>query len=325
MPEHSSSDPGLRDVTWLKKDDRYAEHRKIRRLTDGAYRLHDTALLACAKDETDGLVTDHDIQDMQHGPRLRKYIPELVAAGLWEVVPGGWQIHDYLHYNPSHERLELERAASRDRQMKRRQRLGDTRSTDEKTLTNAKSVVDHVSILDESPSQGDLSRRESRVSHGPVTRESQPPVPSRPVPSRPEQTTASSSTIASDPDAAPSPEVIDLCEHLATQVRRNGHHAKPGKHWHRQCRLMLDIDGRTPDQIRAAIDWATRDPFWSANIRSMATLREKYSTLQAQAQRPTPTARRTQQQETDDLFAAAAIRMGVTQPPNGHQLERATL
>ncbi|MBC7955290.1 MAG: hypothetical protein H7Y33_05395, partial [Cytophagales bacterium] len=103
---------------------------------------------------------------------------------------------------------------------------------------------------------------------------------------------------------------IELCEYLAARVRTNGHKANPGKAWHRQCRLLLDVDRREPEQVRAAIDWATGDSFWSANIRSMATLREKYSTLQAQASRPAGKSRR--QAETDDLFEQAARRMGVT-------------
>jgi hypothetical protein len=105
---------------------------------------------------------------------------------------------------------------------------------------------------------------------------------------------SSSSEIASDLDATtgiddePRPEVVELCEHLAAKVRTNGHTAKVGKLWHRECRLLIDVDGHTPEQIRKAIDWATADPFWSANIRSMRTLREKYTTLRAQAaKRPT--------------------------------------
>lgn len=105
----------------------------------------------------------------------------------------------------------------------------------------------------------------------------------------------SSSEIASDPDPdpksiddAPRPEVVELCGYLAEKVRANGHDAKVGKLWHRACRLLIDRDHHTPEQIRKAIDWATADPFWSTNIRSMQTLREKYSTLRAQAaQRPT--------------------------------------
>ena len=107
-------------MTWLKTDDKYPEHRKVRRLTDGAYRLHHTAMCACAKDETDGLVTESDISDMEHGTRLRKHVDALVAAGLWDVVPAGWIIHDYLDYNPSHASLNAKRAADRERQEKYR-------------------------------------------------------------------------------------------------------------------------------------------------------------------------------------------------------------
>ena len=174
-------------MTWLKTDDRYPEHRKIRRLNDGAYRLHHTAQCACAKDETDGLITEADLDDMQHIGRLRKYIPDLVAAGLWEVDPRGWLVHDYLDYNPSHLQIEAERAASRERQKKRRARLTGTESPQENHASDSKASADHVANPDVAPSQDDLSRRDSRVSHGPVTRESQPPVPSRPDPTRPDR------------------------------------------------------------------------------------------------------------------------------------------
>lgn len=37
--------------------------------------------------------------------RAKKLAAELVANGLWEVNPAGWQIHDYLEYNPSKEEI----------------------------------------------------------------------------------------------------------------------------------------------------------------------------------------------------------------------------
>lgn len=103
-------------MTWLKTDDKFPEHRKVRRLTDSAYRLHHTAMCACAKDETDGLVTEADIADMEHGTRLRKHVDALVAADLWEKVKGGWLVHDFLDYNPSHAKLVAKRDADRERQ-----------------------------------------------------------------------------------------------------------------------------------------------------------------------------------------------------------------
>lgn len=141
-------------MTWLKKDDRFPEHRKIRRLTDAAYRLHDTALCYSAKDESDGFLDESDIDEMQHGKRLRKNIAALIEAGLWEVVDGGWLLHDFLDYNPSHGRQEAKRAAARERQEKFR----------------LKRVAEDTG---------------NAVTNALVTRESHAPVPSRPDPSRP--------------------------------------------------------------------------------------------------------------------------------------------
>ena len=144
-------------MTWLKTDDKFPEHRKVRRLADSAYRLHHTAMCACAKDETDGLVTDSDIADMEHGSRLAKQVPALVAAGLWEPVKGGWLVHDFLDYNPSHAKLVAKRDADRERQeLYRKGRMKDPGN--------------------------DLSQRDNAV----TTVLSQPPVPvPDPYPSRP--------------------------------------------------------------------------------------------------------------------------------------------
>ena len=155
--KHHQQPGEVSPTTWLKTDDKFPEHKKVRRLTDSAYRLHHTAMCACAKDETDGLVTEEDIADMEHGERLRKHVDALVLARLWEVAPGGWMIHDFLHYNPSHEEQNATRAKNRERQ---------ARSRDAKKATPVT----------------DVSRRDSRVSHAFVT----PPVTApRPDPSRP--------------------------------------------------------------------------------------------------------------------------------------------
>lgn len=148
-------------MTWLKNDDQFPNHRKIRRLSDGAYRLHHTAMCFVAHDETDGMIHTDDIDEMQHGRRLRRRITELVDAGVWEVVAGGWVVHDFLDYNPSHEQLEAERAAARERQKRARsKRRGVT------------------------PEQDDGHGVTNGVTNGDVTRESRSPVPGRTVPGR---------------------------------------------------------------------------------------------------------------------------------------------
>ena len=48
---------------------------------------------------------------------------------------------------------------------------------------------------------------------------------------------------------------------------------------------MIDRDGRTTDEIHAAIDWVNNDDFWRANILGMPKLRAKWDTLKLQAER----------------------------------------
>ncbi|AYO30829.1 hypothetical protein D2962_09575 [Biomaibacter acetigenes] len=61
--------------------------------------------------------------------------------------------------------------------------------------------------------------------------------------------------------------------------------AKGLKRWAYDIDLMIRIDNRSPDEIRALIDWSHRDSFWKANILSPGKLREKWDTLVAHRQR----------------------------------------
>lgn len=123
------------------------------------------------------------------------------------------------------------------------------------------------------------------------------------------------SSTAPSPDDAPRSEVVELCEHLAAKITANGNRPPTiGKRWYRACRLLIDVDQRTPDQIRRAIDWCQADAFWSANILSMQKLREKYDTLRLHAQRSdVPTLGR-RQQATNDLFDRMAARAAQADP-----------
>lgn len=51
------------------------------------------------------------------------------------------------------------------------------------------------------------------------------------------------------------------------------------------ARLMIDKDGRTVEQIKAAIRFSQDSEFWRPNIRSASKLREQYDKLRLQAQR----------------------------------------
>lgn len=100
-------------------------------------------------------------------------------------------------------------------------------------------------------------------------------------------------------------DVESLCTYLADKIEANGS-KRPTvtTRWRDACRLLLDKDGRTVDQVRAAIDWSQADEFWRANVLSMPTLREKYDQLRLAAARGT----RTRTQADEDFWQRAMTR-----------------
>src|SRR5699024_3811293 len=112
----------------------------------------------------------------------------------------------------------------------------------------------------------------------------------------PEPATANVVSPADAVDAPPNlPDLRDdvhqLCEHLANRIEDNGSKRPTiGKTWHDAARLMIDRDGRNPQEIHVAINWCQNDEFWRSNILSMPKLREKYDQMRLQAERKnTPT------------------------------------
>lgn len=90
--------------------------------------------------------------------------------------------------------------------------------------------------------------------------------------------------IAAEPGDRPDVEAI--CAHMADSVAdRTGRRPRITKKWRDAARLMIDRDGRTPDQVHAAIDWVARSEFWRSNILGVPKLREKWDTLKLQAER----------------------------------------
>lgn len=92
-----------------------------------------------------------------------------------------------------------------------------------------------------------------------------------------------------DVDLEPRPDVDALCILLADRIEANGS-KRPTitDRWRQAARLMLDRDGRTPEQVRAAIDWSQDDEFWRVNILSMPKLRQKFDQLRLAAARGSP-------------------------------------
>lgn len=99
-------------MTWAKLDDGFWCHLKVQGLQLESIGVWTLALSWCAKHGSDGAIP-------RKLPRILEWpetaVTELVAEGLWDETATGWEVHDYLDYNPSKAELDSKLAADRDR------------------------------------------------------------------------------------------------------------------------------------------------------------------------------------------------------------------
>lgn len=109
-------------MPWVKLDDRFPSHRKISLLSDRAFRLYVSALCWSSENLTEGLIRDRELSVVARIRGLKGAARELEEAQLWDRVDGGWQIHDFLEYNPDRAKVKAERDANAARQQAFRDR-----------------------------------------------------------------------------------------------------------------------------------------------------------------------------------------------------------
>lgn len=96
-------------MSWANFDDNFADHPKVLGLSDGAFRLHTSGILYCARYLTDGDVPQAQVPKLT--PNYRPaHLKELVTEGLWVKGTGHYNIHDYLDWNRSRAQVLSERA-----------------------------------------------------------------------------------------------------------------------------------------------------------------------------------------------------------------------
>lgn len=106
-------------MPWTRLDDQFIFHEKARLAGKEGRNLQVTALCYCASQLNDGFIregllpTIFALADCEDGPAT---VAVLVEVGMWETREGGYQIHDYLDYNPSREKVLAERADNAKRQ-----------------------------------------------------------------------------------------------------------------------------------------------------------------------------------------------------------------
>lgn len=112
-------------MSWAKLDDRYDDHRKLKRawrLHRGTVGLHAMAITYCSRHELDGVVDIEWIADKLPAPKEReKVLAALVECRLFEPVDAEhYRVHGFLDYNPSREQLKARRRADAERKAKAR-------------------------------------------------------------------------------------------------------------------------------------------------------------------------------------------------------------
>lgn len=97
-------------MTWARLDDSILTHPKVAGLSAGAGWLWVRALVYCNKHLTDGELVPAALKVLQ---ARRRDLDELLAAGLLETAPGGYQIHDYSQWNETRASVLGARRAAR--------------------------------------------------------------------------------------------------------------------------------------------------------------------------------------------------------------------
>lgn len=200
---------------------------------------------------SDGFLTDRQLRTIVavNLRNVQRRLDSLLAVGLLEARDGGFLARSWQKWNRSAEEINKELARDRARKAQKQAEV------DPNSGRNP-SGIEAENVLQSSTEQSST-----------------------------EQSILSSSD-AFGADDVFSDEVKDLCELLAGLVRANGHKVGVvGKTWWQACERLMRLDEYTVEQIAVIIRWATADEFWSANIRSMPTLRDKFSVLRAQRNR----------------------------------------
>jgi hypothetical protein len=111
----------------LRVYDEFLEDEKICALHDRSYRVHMSGLIYAAKNLTDGQLTEKAVKVIQAilEFQVKRYVVELVEAGLWVPAADGYEIKNFLEFNPRAATVKKERAMSRNRMRKMRDRRAD--------------------------------------------------------------------------------------------------------------------------------------------------------------------------------------------------------
>ena len=108
-------------MPWARFDDRYPSNRKVRPLSDAAFRLDVSAVCWCNENLTDGRIKQDELALVADIRKYAEAAAELVKRGRWIQQDDGWLIHDFLRYNPTRAQVLADREKAAERQRKARE------------------------------------------------------------------------------------------------------------------------------------------------------------------------------------------------------------
>ena len=87
-------------MAWIRVESSVARNRKFVKAGPAPSWLWLCGLAYCQEGLTDGFIPSEALNYLGV-KNARQLASHLVTAGLWDVVDGGWQVHDYLEHNRS--------------------------------------------------------------------------------------------------------------------------------------------------------------------------------------------------------------------------------
>lgn len=99
-------------MAWARIDDKFLDNPKVRKAGKEATYLYVSGLVYSSSQLTEGFVSDDALGLVAYKGFIKNeqtHAATLVECGLWDRVEGGWQIHDYLEYNPTKQQIEQAR------------------------------------------------------------------------------------------------------------------------------------------------------------------------------------------------------------------------
>ena len=132
-------------MPWARLDDPFIYNQKAILAGKEGRMLFLTAICWSAGQLTDGLIRRGILPmlgALAETNELDATVARLVEVGLFEPAEAGYQIHDYLKYNPSSEQVKSQRAATAERQARWR---AEKRGEDGRYLPESNAVSNAVS------------------------------------------------------------------------------------------------------------------------------------------------------------------------------------